>query len=152
VWLSYRFGVSLRDVSELMRARGIEVSREAIRLWTRRFGTQYARRLRRTRGRVRTSGTSMSSVWWSMGARLAVAGRRWRGRGSRHLGSTAPERSGCEALPSQTLEGVGSGSASDRHRSAEELRCRQSRRRCSRRVPFGHFTTPGQRPAPRQLS
>ena len=28
VWLSYRFGVSLRDVSELMPARGIEVSHE----------------------------------------------------------------------------------------------------------------------------
>jgi hypothetical protein len=33
VWLYYRFGVSLRDVSELMLARGIEVSHEAIRLW-----------------------------------------------------------------------------------------------------------------------
>src|SRR6266481_7275885 len=52
VWLYYRFGVSLREVSELMRARGIEVSHEAIRLWTLRFGTEYARRLRRTRGRV----------------------------------------------------------------------------------------------------
>ena len=31
VWLYYRFGVSLRDVSELMLARGIEVSYEAIR-------------------------------------------------------------------------------------------------------------------------
>src|SRR5262245_12681157 len=50
VWLYYRFGVSLRDVSELMLARGIEVSHEAIRLWTLRFGIEYARRLRRTRG------------------------------------------------------------------------------------------------------
>ena len=44
VWLYYRFGVSLRDVSELMLAEGIEVSHEAIRLWTLRFGTEYARR------------------------------------------------------------------------------------------------------------
>ena len=50
VWLYYRFGVILRDVSELMLARGIAVSHEAIRLWTLRFGTEYARRLRRTRG------------------------------------------------------------------------------------------------------
>jgi hypothetical protein len=34
VWLYYRFGVSVRDVSELMLARGIEVSSEANRLWT----------------------------------------------------------------------------------------------------------------------
>jgi hypothetical protein len=40
VWLYYCFGVSLRDVSELMLARGIEVSHEAIRLWTLRFGTE----------------------------------------------------------------------------------------------------------------
>jgi len=44
VWLYYRFGVSLRDVSELMLARGIEVSHEAICHWTVRFGTEYARR------------------------------------------------------------------------------------------------------------
>ena len=40
VWLYYRFGVSLRDVSELMLARGIEVSHEPIRLWTLRLGTE----------------------------------------------------------------------------------------------------------------
>jgi len=55
-WFYYRFGVSLRDVSELMLARGIEVSHEAIRLWTLRFGTEYARRLRRTRG-------ACSNIW-----------------------------------------------------------------------------------------
>jgi len=56
VWLYYRFGVSLRDVSELLLARGIEVSHEAVRLWTLRFGLEYARRLRRTRG-------PYSNVW-----------------------------------------------------------------------------------------
>ena len=52
----YRFGVRLRDVSELMLARGIEVSHEAIRLWGLRFGTEHARRLRRTRG-------ACSNIW-----------------------------------------------------------------------------------------
>jgi transposase-like protein len=50
VWLDYRFGVSLRDVSELMLARRIEVLHKAIRHWTLRFGAEYARRLRCTRG------------------------------------------------------------------------------------------------------
>jgi putative transposase len=50
VWLYYGFSLSLRDVSDVMLARGIEVSHEAIRLWTLRFGTEYARRLRSTRG------------------------------------------------------------------------------------------------------
>src|SRR5262250_3268816 len=56
VWLYYRFGVNLRDVSELLLARGIEVSYEAIRLWTLRFGMEYARRLRRTRA-------ACSNIW-----------------------------------------------------------------------------------------
>jgi putative transposase len=50
VWLYHRFGVSLRDVSDLILARGIEVSHEITRLWTLPFGTEYARRLRRRQG------------------------------------------------------------------------------------------------------
>ena len=74
VWLYYRFGVSLRDVSELMLARGIEVSHEAIRLWTLRFGTEYARRLRRTRG-------ACSNIWHLDELCLMINGERgwlWR--------------------------------------------------------------------------
>jgi hypothetical protein len=50
-WLYFRFCLSFRDVQELMLERGIEVSHEAIRLWTLKFGAQYARRLRRRDGR-----------------------------------------------------------------------------------------------------
>jgi putative transposase len=74
VWLYYRFGVSLRDVSELMLARGIEVSHEAIRLWTLRFGAEYARRLRRTRG-------ACSDIWHLDELCLMINGKRgwlWR--------------------------------------------------------------------------
>ena len=74
VWLYYRFGVSLRDASELMLARGIEVSHEAIRLWTLRFGTEYARRLRRTRG-------ACSNIWHLDELCLTINGERgwlWR--------------------------------------------------------------------------
>ena len=52
VWLYYRFGLSFRDVEDLLAERGITVTYEAIRLWCRRtFGLNYARRLRRRRGR-----------------------------------------------------------------------------------------------------
>jgi hypothetical protein len=40
VWLYYRFSLSLRDVPELMLARRIVASYEAVRLWTLRFGTE----------------------------------------------------------------------------------------------------------------
>ncbi|PBI84543.1 Transposase IS66 family protein [Rhodococcus erythropolis] len=47
VWLYYRFALSLRDVEELMLARGIVVSHETIRTWCAKFGAEYARGLRR---------------------------------------------------------------------------------------------------------
>ena len=52
VWLYHRFGLSLRDVEALLAERGITVSYEVIRLWCGKFGPDYARRLRRWRGRL----------------------------------------------------------------------------------------------------
>src|SRR5687767_7445543 len=51
VWLYYRFCLSYRDVEELLFARGVFVSYEAIRKWCRKFGQQYANALRRRRPR-----------------------------------------------------------------------------------------------------
>ena len=47
VWAYFRFSLSFRDVEELMAARGILLSYETIRRWTRKFGQQYANDLRR---------------------------------------------------------------------------------------------------------
>ena len=51
VRLYFRFTLSLRDVAELLAERGIEVSDEAVRAWTLKFGRQFARNLRRSRPR-----------------------------------------------------------------------------------------------------
>ena len=51
VWLYFRFNLSFRDIQEMMLERSVGVSYEAIRLWCLHFGTEYARRLRRRRGR-----------------------------------------------------------------------------------------------------
>ena len=51
VWLYFRFCLSFRDVQEIMLERGVVVSHEAIRLWSLKFGGEYARRLRHQRGR-----------------------------------------------------------------------------------------------------
>ena len=56
LWLYHRFGLSLRDVEDLLAQRGITVTYESIRQWCQRFGPVYARRLRRRRGR-------MGDVW-----------------------------------------------------------------------------------------
>ncbi len=49
VWLYHRFGLSFRDVENLLAERGVTVTYEAIRQWCRTFGLDYARRLRRRR-------------------------------------------------------------------------------------------------------
>ena len=48
----FRFGVSFRDVEELMAARGVVVSYETIRRWCDKFGKAYADGLRRRRART----------------------------------------------------------------------------------------------------
>jgi transposase-like protein len=49
VWLYFRFPLSLRLVEEMLLERGIVVSYETIRRWGKKFGPEYARRLRRFR-------------------------------------------------------------------------------------------------------
>ena len=49
IWLYYRFPLSLREVEEMMLARGVTVSHETIRQWTGKFGQAYANGLRRRR-------------------------------------------------------------------------------------------------------
>jgi putative transposase len=49
VWLYFRFCLSSRDVEELLFARGIIVTYEAVRQWCRTFGQSYANQLRRRR-------------------------------------------------------------------------------------------------------
>ena len=51
VWLYYRFPLSYRDVEEMMFARGISVTYEAIRNWCRKFGQDYANQIRQRRPR-----------------------------------------------------------------------------------------------------
>src|SRR5881396_1970803 len=52
VWLYHRFCLSFRDVEDLLAERRITVSYETIRQWCRKFGTEYARGLRRRLGRL----------------------------------------------------------------------------------------------------
>jgi putative transposase len=49
VWLYFRFCLSYRDVEELLFARGVIVTYEAIRKWCRKFGQHYANQLRHRR-------------------------------------------------------------------------------------------------------
>jgi putative transposase len=52
IWLYHRFCLSFRDVEDLLAERGVEVSYESIRQWCNRFGPDYARKLKKRRGRL----------------------------------------------------------------------------------------------------
>ncbi len=51
VWRYFRFALSYRDVEELLAERGVLVTDETIRRWSRTFGQTYANTLRRRRPR-----------------------------------------------------------------------------------------------------
>ncbi len=52
VWLYHLFSLSLRDIELILAERGIVVTHESIRHWCRKFGAEFARRLRRRRPRL----------------------------------------------------------------------------------------------------
>ena len=52
IWLYHRFCLSFRDAEDLLALRGITVSYETIRQWCQTFDPEYARALRRHRGRM----------------------------------------------------------------------------------------------------
>jgi putative transposase len=74
VWLYFRFPLSLRLVEEMLLERGIVVSYETIRRWGRKFGPDYARRLRRKQ-------PSPRKVWHLDEVVICIAGKKhwlWR--------------------------------------------------------------------------
>jgi putative transposase len=49
VWLYHRFPLSVREVEEVMLARGVLVTYETIHQWCRKFGQTFGNGLRRQR-------------------------------------------------------------------------------------------------------
>lgn len=74
VWLYFRFSLSLRDLEALWAQRGIEVSYENIRCWTRKFGPLIARRLRKRRAAPSPRWHLDEMVCWIGGRRMYL----WR--------------------------------------------------------------------------
>jgi putative transposase len=70
VWLYHRFGLSLRDVQELLSERGVAVTYETIHQWSRKFGPAYALALRHRRPRP-------GDKWHVDEVQLKMNGRRY---------------------------------------------------------------------------
>ena len=91
VWLYHRFGLSFRDVEDLLAERGITVTYEAIRHRCRMFGRAYARRLRHRRGR-------QGDTWHLDELFVKIQGRQqylWRARRrARHPRPVAAQSAG----------------------------------------------------------
>ena len=74
VWLYYKLGVSLRDVEDVLAKRGIVVSYETVRRWSKKFGPNYARRLKKRQGRL-------GDMWYLDEVFVTINGQRqylWR--------------------------------------------------------------------------
>jgi putative transposase len=76
VWLYHSFSLSLRDVELILAERGVIVTHESIRHWCRKFGADFARRLRRRRAKpgdtwhldevfIRINGV-LHYLWWAV--------------------------------------------------------------------------------------
>lgn len=70
VWLYFRFPLSLRLVEEMLLERGVVVSYETIRRWAKKFGPDYARRLRRKK-------PSRNDVWHLDEVVITIADRKY---------------------------------------------------------------------------
>ena len=74
VWLYFRFPLSLRLVEEMLLERGIVVSYETVRRWAKKFGRDYARRLRRKKPGSR-------DIWHLDEVVISISGKKhwlWR--------------------------------------------------------------------------
>ena len=74
IWLYFRYPLSFRLVEELLLERGIVVWYETIRRWGKKFGPDYARRLRR-------KPASRNDIWHLDEMVISIAGKKhwlWR--------------------------------------------------------------------------
>jgi putative transposase len=69
VWLYFRFPLNLRLVEEMLLERGIAGSYETIRRWRKKFGPDYAPRLRRKQ-------PSRDDIWYLDEVAITIAGER----------------------------------------------------------------------------
>tara|TARA_R110001599_G_scaffold271757_4_gene472903 strand:- start:677 stop:1339 length:663 start_codon:yes stop_codon:yes gene_type:complete len=75
VWLYFRFPLSLRMVEDLLAARGVIVSHQTVRLWTEKFGRDFANDIRR-----RSAGR-LGDKWYLDEVVITIGGKKhwlWR--------------------------------------------------------------------------
>jgi transposase-like protein len=122
VWLYFRFPLSLREVEELMLARGVAVSYETIQRWCAKFGQAYANQLRRRRPRPGDK-WHLDEVFVRINGRLRYL---WRavdqdGNVLDVLLQVTPQRGGGQAILPQAAQGPAVCAARAGDRQAGQL-------------------------------
>jgi transposase len=86
VWLYHVFSLSLRDVELILAERGMSVTHESIRGWCRKFGAEFARRLRNagqsqaksgTWTRSSSASTARSTIFGARSTSMASCSKSW---------------------------------------------------------------------------
>ena len=129
--------LSIRDVEELLAERGIEVSREAVRMWAIKFGPQFARNLRRRQPRP-------TGRWHIDEMVVKIAGeRRWLWRAVDDEGVVLDmlvqrrrNKKAALRLLSKLLEEDGRGARDDHHGQAGVVWCCAPRAEAQRPSPM----------------
>ena len=120
VWLYHRFCLSFRDVEDLLAERCILVTYETIRRWCQKFGPDYARKLKRLRGRL-------GDTWYLDELFLKINGELqylWRAVDQDGDVIDIPARSMCSrTILSKTITKPGQRTVSNHHRQAQKLWC-----------------------------
>ena len=119
---THRFGVSFRDVEDLLAQRGVTVTYETIRQWCITFGAAYARWLTRRQGRLGDTWHLDEVLRHHPGtAALSLARRRSRWRRHRYPRPVASRLPGGHTLFSQAVEGPSASARAIGHRQAAQL-------------------------------
>jgi hypothetical protein len=145
VWLYFRFNLSLRDVEDMLAERGIEVSYETICCLTKKFGPQFARRLKRQRPPLPCTGTS--TRWSALSPASACtfgALSTTKARFSTLYAEPAGHR-GCDEVAKAPAPQLACRSRTDHHRRVSFL----SRHPTGARSPAPPPTRPAARKQPR---
>jgi hypothetical protein len=143
-----RYGISYRDLEQMMTERGVSVDHSTIYRWVQRYAPEIEKRLRWHWRRPRSRSWRVDETYvkvrgkWSY---LYPSGRQ-AGQHDRFLSLADAEHDRGQAVScqgSQGAEGLGTA-CGHQHRQSADL-CRRSRRAEGRRqVPEGYPAPPGQ--------
>jgi putative transposase len=130
VWLYFRFPLSLRMVEEMLLERGIVVSYETIRRWAKKFGPDYARRLRR-------KPPGHHDIWHLDEVVITIAGKKhWLWRAVDQDGRPDPaQHQGCQTIVDPAVENARRLAQAHDHRQAPLLRSGQASGHAAGRTP-----------------